>query len=106
MDRSGSVVIKPQFSSACLFHERMACVEVKGKWGYIGKSGEMLILPQFEEAESFSSEAIAVVKLNNKYGFIDKTGRFLIPPGFEKARWIGNGIGLVELGGKRSLYQS
>jgi len=40
------------------------------------------------------------VKLSNKYGFIDKTGRFLIAPRFEKARWIANGLGLVELGGR------
>ena len=42
-------------------------VKEQGKWGYIGKSGWLDILPQFEDALPFS-EGLAPVKSGKKMG--------------------------------------
>ena len=61
IDKSGKVVIEPQFDNAEPFSEGLACVEKDGKWGFIDKSGKMVIEPQFDGASDFS-EGLAKVK--------------------------------------------
>jgi len=48
INRSGKIVIEPQFDWAEDFHMGLAAVEVGGKWGYINKIGKMVIEPQFD----------------------------------------------------------
>jgi hypothetical protein len=49
-----------------------------GPWGYIDKTGNIVIPLQFDWAEPFSEDRAAVVR-GKKYGFIDPTGREVIP---------------------------
>jgi hypothetical protein len=51
----------------------------KDKWGYIDTKGNVVVKPQFEQADDFA-EGLAAVKLNGKYGIIDKKGNFVISP--------------------------
>ena len=44
------------------------------KYGFIDKSGKMVIEPQFDNAEPFS-EGLAQVEKDGKLGFIDKSGK-------------------------------
>jgi hypothetical protein len=44
-----------------------------GKYGYIDKTGKIVIKPQFDFAESFS-EGLAWVSISGKDGYINKTG--------------------------------
>jgi hypothetical protein len=53
-----------------------------GPWGYIDKTGRIVIPLQYDWAEPFSEGRAAVV-LNNKVGFIDTAGRVVINPQFE-----------------------
>jgi hypothetical protein len=52
------------------------------KWGFIDKTGKVVIPTQFENAGSFS-EQLAPVSIGGKWGFIDKTGKVAIPAQFE-----------------------
>ena len=61
IDKSGKVVIEPQFDDADLFSEGLVLVEKDGKWGFIDKSGKVVIEPQFDDAEPFS-EGLAKVR--------------------------------------------
>jgi len=73
IDIKDNVVIPPIFTSAKYFSEGLAAVQVggrsyidslpgsgqyigseKGKWGYIDRTGEIKIPPQFSEAREFS----------------------------------------------------
>src|SRR5438552_1932761 len=38
IDRSGKVIIKPQFDLTFQFSEGLAAIQIKGKWGYIDKT--------------------------------------------------------------------
>src|SRR3989339_1281909 len=49
------------------------------KWGYIDKTGRIIIPFKFDGAGNFS-EGLAAVYIKNKRGFIDKTGKLVIQP--------------------------
>src|SRR5689334_1522004 len=54
MDKSGNVVIQPQFEQASLFSEGFAPVRTGQRWGYVDRHGNMAIAPQFDMADPFS----------------------------------------------------
>ncbi len=63
------------------FSQGLAAVYQSGKWGYIDKSGAMIIEPQFESALCFSQE-LARVKKDGLWGFINQKGSVVIKPQF------------------------
>ncbi|MDY5615840.1 MAG: WG repeat-containing protein [Helicobacter sp.] len=74
MDKSGKIVIKPQFDFAWSFSEGLALVELNGKYGFIDKSGKIVINPQFDEIDHFKPIGI---QINGKWGTIDENGKFI-----------------------------
>jgi hypothetical protein len=56
-------------------------VEKDNKWGYIDKTGRLIIPFKFDGAGNFS-EGLAAVSIKDKTGYIDKTGKFVISPRF------------------------
>ena len=50
-----------------------------GKWGFIDKTGKIIINPQFDEVDFFS-EGLCAVKIGNKWGYIDKKGKYAWNP--------------------------
>jgi WG containing repeat len=55
------------------YSEGLAVVENSGQWGYIDRTGRVVIPLQFKYAGNFE-DGIAKVLLGDKYFFIDKTG--------------------------------
>jgi WG containing repeat len=78
-------------------------VSVGGKYGYIDRSGKMVIPPQFKEAGSFS-EGLAIIRLNDKeWGYIDTSGKLVINgEEFGLAREFSEGLAAVT--GKNDKY--
>jgi hypothetical protein len=84
------------------FSEGLVAVGTKGKFGYVDKTGKIVIAASFEDAEDFS-EGLAPVRMpvdlswcleddsgsrvgsTKKRGYIDKSGRIVIPAHFEYA---------------------
>ena len=54
-DKTGHLVIPPQFDQASGFSEGVAAVKIDGKYGYIDKTGAWVIEPQFMWADRFSN---------------------------------------------------
>ena len=54
-DKTGNLVIPPQFDQASGFSEGVAAVKIDGKYGYIDKTGEWVIEPQYVWADRFSN---------------------------------------------------
>lgn len=86
------------------FHEGLAMVEIKEKWGYINTSGEVKINPQFEDVRDFS-EGLAAVKKSEKnesgkWGFVDDEGTLVINPQFSNVGDFNEGLCLVSDGKK------
>lgn len=83
----------------CLFTfgsiaQELALVVEKKEAGYINKSGEYVIKPQFRKADDFSGRYAAAMK-DKKWGFIDATGKWVIEPQYDKAKAFNSGYALV-----------
>src|ERR1039457_2578667 len=52
-DRSGALIILPQFDSASIFSEGLATVRLNGKDAYIDVNGNMAIPPNYDAASIF-----------------------------------------------------
>lgn len=74
-------------------------VKKDGKWGYIDKTGKIVIEPRFLEAADFS-EGMGVVVVNVEGGsvvrYIDHTGKWAIEKTFGIAEPFSEGLAIVE----------
>ncbi len=74
--------VETQISKRGVFSEGLSAVMFDTKkWGYIDKTGKIVIQPQFSQAGTFS-EGLATVAIENgtkkNYVMIDKTGKIVI----------------------------
>ena len=75
---------------------------IGGKWGFIDKTGNYIVKPQFDDASPFS-EGLAAVKVDNyasglaKWGYIDKTGKYVVGPRFDIAGPFSDGLAEIGL---------
>ncbi|MCK9476019.1 MAG: WG repeat-containing protein [Candidatus Muirbacterium halophilum] len=74
-----------EYFGASQFIDGLACVNYKGKWGFINKAGEFVINPQFEVAMPFF-EGMAAVRYGGKWGYIKQNGDFHIMPFIEDSK--------------------
>lgn len=84
IDKSGKTIFTlKQAKHVTSFKEDSAVFVTKDmKFGFVDKTGKIVINAQFDEANYFC-EGLAAIKLKDKYGFIDKTGKIVINPQFE-----------------------
>lgn len=87
INKTGAIVIAPQFQYGYHFVDGLACVSkgLNEKWGYIDKTGNWAIKPVFDDASMFS-EDWADVKKNGVCLYIDKTGKTVLQPKFQNDR--------------------
>src|SRR5436190_4402594 len=116
MDRTGKIVIEPKFEDAEDFSEGLAPVKVRSnettwcprqpsgsrigftmKWGYIDKTGKLIIPPQFESAGAFS-EGLAAINQCDEGFFIDKTGRKIFLGNFSYVSPFRDGLSRINVG--------
>ena len=69
---------------------RQCCINKK--YGYVNKSGEIAIEPQFTVTTNFSEGLAGVKKKGEKYGFIDTLGNYAISPKFENVGRFSQGL--------------
>lgn len=65
IDKTGKIIINPQFDTAGAFNEGIAIVSTGGKFGYIDKTGKIFIPCQFDDAGLFQ-EGLAMIKIGGK----------------------------------------
>jgi len=111
IDLSGKVIIPQQYSSVQPFFDGLAGVEngsftitldeifaggngqrTLGKWGYIDKTGQVIIDFQFTDVGRFTEGYARVAKEEGKYGYIDKSGKTVIPLIYDSAFGAGDGL--------------
>lgn len=79
IDKEGNTVFSlPDSLSGGVFNEGLAMVTNGYRYGYIDKTGKIIIPLDYEFTIQFS-EGLAAVKKNKKWGFIDKNGHTVIP---------------------------
>ncbi|MBN8659109.1 MAG: WG repeat-containing protein [Candidatus Obscuribacter phosphatis] len=111
IDRDGDVRIAPNFDHARPFCDGLAavcrcssnhidgplCSEIFGKWGFVDKSGTLVIPYRFASVADFS-EGLAAFQFEGRYGFIDKTGAVVIAAKYKKHEAFSNGYARTDLG--------
>lgn len=113
MDRTGKLVIEANFEDAENFSEGLAPVKVKGEvvwcpadesgnrsgatmmYGYINRTGKLIIPAVFNSAAPFS-EGLAAVRKCDEAFFIDKTGKTVISGHFTYASSFSGGLASFE----------
>lgn len=95
IDKTGNR-ITPFYSSVHNFSEGLAAVEIDNLWGFIDKSGSLIISAQFDYVRSFS-EGFAVYECGKeKSGFIDKKGNKLTDCIFKESKDFKEGLAPVQ----------
>jgi hypothetical protein len=96
-DEKGNIAIKPQYEKAADFSDGLAAVQVEAgnvkKWGYIDKTGKLVVPATYVLRPGKFSEGVAAVRIGDadydyESSFIDKTGKRLI----ENKKWAMNGF--------------
>lgn len=78
-----------------------------GKYGFMDKTGTIVIPVKYDEASEFDEDGHSFVKLNKKWGSIDKTGAMVIPIKYHNLNNEGafdfdeNGISLARIKRKK-----
>src|SRR5882724_6964540 len=75
-------------------------VEKDGKWGFIDRTGKLIIPLQFDSANNFH-EGLALVTANKKTLFVDGSGRVVITPQFDIVNSFSEGLAAVNIGQTR-----
>jgi WG containing repeat len=94
-DRNGKIAIETKFDDARTFSEGLAAVNVGakwirqfpmarlggGKWGFVDKTGKLLIPMQFDYVDYRGfSDGLALVGADDRYVFIDTKGKVALTP--------------------------
>ena len=97
-DKDGNLTISPTYSKAQDFSDGLAAVKTTdGKWGFIDKTGKMVIEAKFSSEPSRFSEGYAVVeKKDGTKCYIDKLGNVVFD-GLIDANIFYNGRAYVHL---------
>src|SRR5439155_12932737 len=61
------------------FAQGLASVKINGQYGYVVRTGEVVIPVRFEHASRFQEDR-AQVALGGKWGYIDPSGNFVVEP--------------------------
>lgn len=102
--------IPAKFDKANSFSEGLACVFIGDAFGFIDKSGKIIVKPVFDRAGrtggSDFSEGLAVVmpESSSREGYIDKTGKMVIQPRFEYGEDFSEEMALVSEGNERLSF--
>lgn len=89
------------------FHDGLAAVRdaATSKFGFINKRGEHVILPQFDDINSFAEGRAPVCVIEKdktgwpvrKWGYIDSGGRFIVAPRFKHGAPFSEGLAAVTI---------
>jgi Zn-dependent protease len=82
--------------SSSSFSEGLAGVKLKGKWGFINQSGELVIPCKFDKVQKFSG-GVATVRVGDLWGVINPEGKLIIQPVNKDPIQFFQGIALTDL---------
>ncbi len=107
--KTGSLIIKPQYTFAQSFISGRAIIKNVGKYGVINSSGETIIPFNYNLINHIygSSDSLFELKVNGaRYGFINREGNIIADPQYEQAMDFSEGLSAVKQSGKWGFIDS
>jgi len=99
IDRTGRIVLSgARVRESSYFSEGLMPMEEGGRWGFVDRSFNWVVPPQFAHAGELS-EGLAPVRIGTKEGFADRDGMMIIPPRYDDVWGFNNGAARVRLNG-------
>lgn len=77
--QSGQIVHQPQWEDALPFYGERARVKENGKFGFINRTGEYVIEPEWDDVEHTASSGLLAVCKDKKWGFINNADKLVTP---------------------------
>lgn len=107
-DNNGTIISKAiyDFTFGEWNSTGLIAVCLKGKIGYIDRTGKVIISPKYETKSYslFSNDGLAMVSLNGKIGYINTKDEIIIPFKYDFASSFDkNGLACVNIGGKLTV---
>lgn len=96
IDRTGRVVIPPDFEQVRPFYEQLAAAKSKGKWGFINSQGKFSIPARYGDVGDFH-EGRAAFSEGGLFGFLDSKGGTAIPARFNHVEAFQDGRAKVQI---------
>src|SRR5579885_1061207 len=90
---TGSGLIHAQDESAIELYP----IVKHGKWGYIDKTGKVVIKPQFKAAEQFS-DGLGLIWTNHGNAYVDRAGKVVIGAPALSEGWFNEGLAAINIG--------
>ncbi|WP_051506979.1 WG repeat-containing protein [Saccharibacillus sacchari] len=104
MDQTGAAVIEG-YDQVHIFSEGLAAVSQQDKWGYIDRTGKVIVPLIYDEVFAFNEKS-AAVKTGNKWGYIDAQGKEIVAPLYDSASLFSEGLAVVEYKGNFGFINS
>lgn len=98
INKSGILVVQPQFLNAEPYKMGLAAAQKNDKWGFVDDKGNWIIEPQYKDVNSFAEGLAGVCKDN--WGFVDKTGHYAFEARFEDVGRFSEGLAAARQKGK------
>lgn len=105
INKTGKIIIPPQFDTCWNFSERFAGVIVNGKLGFIDETGKFIAQPIFNYDLTYFSEGFAYIRFGNyregteQVGFVNSKGQITILPAATTVYSFSEGLAVFEKGG-------
>ena len=64
MDKTGNLIVEPQFDDIFRIVDEMTACMIGGKWGFVNKEGRVVIEPRYETVYGFN-EGLAAVEVTD-----------------------------------------
>ncbi len=100
VNKKGERVSSHSFRKIFPFHEGLAAVKKKQKYGFISAQGE-IIVPIIYDKVSIFSEGRAWVKIDGKCGYINKMGKVIVDFEFNKCSDFEDGKAVVYVNARK-----
>lgn len=102
IDRSGNIIVQPQYEDVRPFSEGMAAVRKGFNWGFIDSTGKEIIKPEYSAVSDFKN-GFARVTINFSHGYIDKKGKILGKIQYSDTKDFSEGLAAVQIASDQGL---
>jgi hypothetical protein len=100
IDRTGKIVINPQFDQPGDFHGGIASVELNGRTRYIDKTGTTAFTLPFALSGEFREGLAGVCTGKKRCGYADRSGNLVIEARFDQVEPFCEGLAAAAVGGR------